>query len=836
MIQNDRATFPGVRFSVLILVVTSLASSGCLVPPEPPVWMSDSSAIVVGDTVYSIERDARRRLPELMAGNGQQQMAEFIDTTAKRRIHAVVDWDQEAADRVRLKITSRDLWDDVPLDSATLEIAVPYDSAESGRKGAAELHGLEILPGPAGEMLVCLGPYTVLVDRARTQARLFPDLTPPLYFRRLFGISPCRPDGGGFIAFQRKAAGQRRTDRPKSWEDFRSQHTAVVFVRWDGTVTALGDIERLRPLDLFFPVPMGQQIPQAVRFPWTSRWHEGSVLLEFASLQIELNTKAAEVHVRGGDIPDEERMRILEESLFKGTAVALEGGTTFVVRRRRVGSAGQYPGLPQELVLREAGTNSERVIDVSTGLRWFDLYPSPDRKLLLVLCTDFSTVVAGTRSRPTSDYGVLLSSEGKFVTGFGIQESDWLRQSIDRHVGLPKSTRHPRWGIGYEISESTCTERTLDFMLLGTEPFRELRDTEYLSLNVKVPSGILPEITALSKFPKLKYLGLGRSASPAAVGIQSLKSLEGLSGELTDELIEKMSPSDRLRALELHPAPPVTRPETGEPGPSLTRAGVSQLRKFPNLRDLVLTVPDEPPEQPAVDLSALVHLQTLDISSKSKSVTVSGLEAMPQLQRLRVNSNLLTQSTLGSLTAARSLQSLELVARRVEDLRKDSLVGLSQLRSLDLQVHGEFRNSLLDCIGRLSELESLKIAGTVREPIRLDGLRGLRALKTLELRIHGMDSRGHPLELTGVSIEPVSTLTTLESLALYSIVVPARELKLMSQLRSLRRGHLGKIDGPEAELQALSASVPGARLTMYVARNGTVGTLIYRGGTRQKSY
>ena len=188
---------------VSMLAVITLTTSGCSVPDEQTVWMADSSGVVGRDQEGFRYFDIATRQSVTITSPLNSDKYDFdyvamsIHPVSKKVVHAGVKWDDNDEQKPqKAQITICVAPDLIAPPAHTFEVQV--ELPHGGRVDSP----LDIHVSPdSRNLLLCVGVQTVIVNLDSHAVVTLPDVTAPLFFNHIFGVSPCRPDGAGFIAF-----------------------------------------------------------------------------------------------------------------------------------------------------------------------------------------------------------------------------------------------------------------------------------------------------------------------------------------------------------------------------------------------------------------------------------------------------------------------------------------------------------------------------------------------------------------------------------------------------------------------------------------------------------
>ena len=818
--------------------------AGCQFPANRPVWLADSSGVVVGDQYFDLAKKQKHTL-QPNAVPGFQHLDTHVDPHTRRVMHASIQWDEERPTTAKLLITTVPGPEQPVGEPIPFPLTFPPEFDHHAHFPAPSTGGLEIHPAPKGSrVLVAVGMYTSIVDLKTREVIVLPEITPPLRFARVLGISPYRPDGSGFLALRKRLSSEEmagvKFDPEESYlTSLRRMHNAFVFVNWDGTVTPLDGWNTLPDVIPMLEFSTSGRFPTVFRFPGDAAWQEGRMGLKLGDFLLELDTAAHAVRYTDStkQTPDDLGERFLQE-LTAPQMVELNHGEC-VVRTRLQPPDKKIADITQvrmALTVQRRDEPTERVIDVSESGFVFELSPAPNGQAIVCRSTSPSVSDHAAEGR-TGCYSIVLDQRGELVTSFGITEQDWRWRSADRSIGLPEETTHTKFGKGYVLNEAHCSARTIEFMLAGQGQFAPLRQTGYLELNLPADSSrVLPSgLSSLAAFPKLQALKLNPGSSEHALSLSELPQVTGLSASLTDDLLERLPRLEQITKLELVRPTPKTvfrndRPETED---VLSTAGLQQLAKFPHVKDLTIPAPVNPVAQPRFSLPELTELTTLSIHCEERTAALDHLGNLPSLRSLHLQSRTITGPALEAVNAAVALESLTISGASVELPETPIFTRLTTLKQLNLQVGRGITQRLLESLGALRGLESLKLQGQTTEPLDLSAFQGLTALRHLEIAISQAPEDDHfqrPVVYTHLSLAPLKALTALETLTLTSITTDAQELSELRTLTRLKRAHLGKATDPHQTLCQLSTAIPAARLSIYYPTKDSVRTAIFKGG------
>lgn len=817
--------------------------AGCALPARQPIWLPDSSAVVVRGQCYVL---ATRRLFDV------DDQCLDVDPRTGRVTRAEIKWDEQDPPTAELTLTTARTLLERPGPPVTFSLRFPPEFAQHwALESELSFLGLEIhSASQESRVLVCTGTFTWIVDLETRKVISLPHITPPVGFSRIFGTSPCRPDGQGFLALRKRTDLSTATTTPKSEKarppgdklpvikTLRRSHDAMVFVGWDGSVSPLEGWDALPD-----EIPALEQVVDfkfmsARRFPGTCNWKEDVAVIQCLGMSLELDTATRAIRYQSSpsEILENVTLPLAQEMI--GRRVELDDGATVIhsrLRPPRSESDSIFDG-PLEVVLERRSESGERILDVSRNSGCvFQFYPSPDGKWLLI-------VLERMEKPQQSKYSVLLDSNGDYVTSFGISERQWREHALEATIGLPEGVMNPQFGSGYLLREGHCTAQTIDFMLRSEGRFAEMRNVQFLSLGLSGGnSALLPGgLSRLAAFPRLKALQLD---SPELVStLSDVPQVTGLSIALSDDQLERLKAVEQITSLELHrPAPKKVNGDNGyEEIELLTASGLRHLDKFPNVKVLSLNLPSAD-RQPRTTLPALSKLQELQVHFKESSPydpigsgVLEHLDTLPSLSSLTLGGSTITGPTLEALSLATGLESLTLDGP-LELPESPVFSGLTKLKRLDLSVGNSVSQKLVDSIGTLQGLESLKLSGGSIDSLHLEPLKSLASLRHLDLSIRKAsinEMHPPPIVYSHLGISPLKHLTTLETINLTFIEIDSQELMELRSLTKLRQAEFGKAINPHAALKELSQAIPKARLAIYYPINGTVSSAHFKGGRK----
>lgn len=175
----------------------------------------------------------------------------------------------------------------------------------------------------------------------------------------------------------------------------------------------------------------------------------------------------------------------------------------------------------------------------------------------------------------------------------------------------------------------------------------------------------------------------------------------------------------------------------------ITEMGVENLRRLPNLRDLILY------DNPITDigmthLRGLRKLQVLDI--RKTKITDRGLHLLPELPRLRklwLDETDVTDGGLKSLEKFPNLKFLSLRETRVTGAGMRYVRRLQDLEGIELSETAVGDNAS-EYLNALPQLKSLDLFGTKITDNGIERLRTLRNLEYLDLSHTGASNNSMP--------------------------------------------------------------------------------------------
>lgn len=762
------------RNQVWLIVLAGLAV-GCRMPPTRPVWLADSSGVILQDEYYDLSSRQTRKLAFSLKGGNFDAIARHVHPQLKSVVEAGASWSDRRADLTFSIYNLTAAEDESPLH---ITASIPWE----GDKPAD--FSLERSP-KGNHLLLCLGHRTAVYNLDTRQINILSNITPPGWFERYFGMSPCRPDNGGFLAAasdgkwtlstSEDLVGRDAFDIP--FRTFLRHHTHPVFVTWDGSVTELDGMEAVRSAETMFAwmfVTRPRLPPETFRFIGDSEWRDGKAVFSLDGERLEFDTvNGSARHTRQSAIS-------FEKILGATKSAELRGGTYVVQVRPLAASASEYShptvGVAREVAVLDKKARTERILDASRSGEHdrFLLYPSPERKFVLVMN-------GNGMATPNVPSGILIDERGEVVTTLGIGRDDWEWATASRLYGISEHWRKQPEGASIVVSDALSTteisgDTTLQFMAHATGTLAKLKTVQHLALIRGGKRLTVEGLQHLKHFPKLRHLELYGFDDDCVGPLGELQNLRKLSGSFSESALEQLTPLERLQTLELSREGAGAYRSSSMPAET-TAAGIRSLVRHPHLRELVLFHVNA--EQIA-ELPKLLNLRQLNI----QSVDVNQLQGLHRCVELK---------------------SLKLFGR----LSKQDVDELAECRNLsDLVLYT--LNLTLDDIEPLSRLD---------------------ALTRFELHMWIPSAQAAPKPM-GETFKPLAPLTRLTSLKVYGVSGVDADLQHLYGLTRLGWAHLGKAQCSENALMALSSKIPAATIHVYVGERSAT----YKGGQKRARY
>jgi serine/threonine protein kinase len=229
----------------------------------------------------------------------------------------------------------------------------------------------------------------------------------------------------------------------------------------------------------------------------------------------------------------------------------------------------------------------------------------------------------------------------------------------------------------------------------------------------------------------------------------------------------------------------------------------------------------------AASVDPAAPVLSVDCSSQHlRDEDLSHVAALPQLEKLYLYDNQVTDAGLAHLSKLSSLQLLGLSGTRVTDAGLIHLRGLTQLRILWLG-QTQVSDAGMAELARLTRLSRLRLSGTGIGDAGLHHLRNLPRLVELDLRDTQVGDRGlshlaglthlQSLDLMNTSVRDagmanLAGLKELRHLKLTGCKVGDAGLQHLTGLRELRTLDLTGTSVSEAGIRKLQDSLPGAQI------------------------
>ncbi|HVJ87894.1 MAG TPA: hypothetical protein VM452_19680 [Caulifigura sp.] len=613
--------------------------TGCELPARPPVvWAEDSSGFAWSAAEYIDVTSLRRtpiQVPDVVRKDVRLAAWSF-HSRLKRPVFAACDWNGKKEQPARLSV-----WVSEGLTLPPKPLTFMVHLEEEHQSSLC----LDIAQSPdGGHLLICTLSNAVIVDVKNSRAFPVAGIIPPFAFECLFNASPCVPNGDGFLALKPAVP---QPDRPRS-PSRPSVEGRLSQVHWDGRIDELAGQELTQKCFAVLGNPLAD--PFVIR---NASWAGTTLSMTGTEGRIEIDAASRKVEA----FPAESTAPATRPAGWgRLTAVPLHGGDVVLEVRERANGAGPTgrESFSVEVVVRQIATGVETVIDSSAegsarllGVRPFQLFPSPDRRWVFVSCGD---------DRDWK-YGMLVDHHGAVVDVFGI-ERDEQKHRVKQSVIHPHAFRHPRFSDGIRMDGSRDQETELAKFARG--PARD--STRFIEF-VSTAGPLLfsdQGLAAVASFPQLRFLSCPdgfRSPGDLARLLNAAPNLNGISFKATNLDLAGMPSSDQLQVLMLESQP--IRKLNNEAVPTLTSAGLLELGRFPNLRELFLRGRNG---EAAVDyeLSDLKRIVRLAIEHPATAVRLRSLNRMEALRGLRLHSAGIPLETLDEIRTAENLEELQI--------------------------------------------------------------------------------------------------------------------------------------------------------------------------------
>lgn len=503
----------------------SSLSAGCCPNIEVPVWLDDSSGVVVGEEFLQIQNGAvkvtKLTSPAICetgiekAQSKTRQMASFqvqVNGTSKSPTLPFRYFNGKA----EVKLCIRSL---ATPDVADVQESLSFDwegkpDCPLDHQALAEHPINDLYWSPDGtHLILSLGARTVLFNVTDRKWLQLPDVIVLPYFEQLYGVSPCRPDNAGFLGWRMKAVplespfvrGTELQNPEKSFWDTASP----VFVSWAGEVKEIATPARVRDADWL--------IHTAWRFPGQCQWDQHQLRFTLKNESLTIDTNTCEVQFEVKDEPaamPEKRGEVIDSVVLNGGRVEVQLVQTkdpFEVYNR-IPANNNFHDLSVRLQVLELATGVARPVDLGQWSQ-FRLVPSPDRNFVLV------TNDAEHRKPGPS---ILLDADGRILHLFKYKANyldtadAWYWEAADRLYGVPASLSSPspeyglKFGVGNLHDDYAngirASDSTLEYMASVMGPLARVRELKGLSIHAE--RGLLTRdgLRHLKAFSQLQYL------------------------------------------------------------------------------------------------------------------------------------------------------------------------------------------------------------------------------------------------------------------------------------------------------------------------------------------
>ncbi len=263
---------------------------------------------------------------------------------------------------------------------------------------------------------------------------------------------------------------------------------------------------------------------------------------------------------------------------------------------------------------------------------------------------------------------------------------------------------------------------------------------------------------------KLENLEL-RGTHVTNTGMQHLKELPQLTRltlqhtPITDEGLVGLQQFKALKGIELS-------------GPLITAAGLGGLRDIPNLESLALSDFDVS----EIAFSNLAQIKSLESLSLPADSDVSNewlhhLHSLPNLSRMRLGGEFLSDRGMEELSKLKSLQVLTIYNSRISDTGLANLHQLADLREFKINSQSVLSDRGLKEITKLKQLRALHIKECKISDVGLADLHQLKQLDELQITSP---------EITDASCEDLINLPQLKVLMLYSTQITSEGAKKLA--------------------------------------------------------
>jgi hypothetical protein len=512
---------------LFICIAISSLSAGCRPQVEVPVWLDDSSGVVVGEEFLQIQNGAvkvtKLTSPAIIeigiekAHPKTRQMASFhvqVNGTSKSPTLPLPYFNG----RAEVKLCIRSL---ATPDVADVQESLTFDwkgnpDCPLDQQPLAEYPISDLYWSPDGvHLILSLGARTVLFDVTNRKWLQLPDVIVLPYFEQLYGVSPCCPDNAGFLGWRMKARMQDSAVKPgtqtaNSVSDFWSLF-APVFVTWSGSVR-----------DIAVPGSIsdaGWLISTEWRFPGKCRWKEKCLLFSSGNESLTIDSDACEIRLQILDEPEMPHRKsgdVIDRAVMNGGRTEIQLVLTKDINDATVRSppvTGQG-SLCVMLQVVDQLTGTPKPIDLGAWSQ-FQLIRSPDRNYVLV-----TNCASGHKPGPS----LLFDANGTILWRFDYHAEYpwdfpdlWFWEVANRFFGVPVHFHEPFVPPDREYEVETlsddgrafsgnATDATLEFMANVTGPVATARQIK--GLDIEATQGRLTRdgLRHLHAFSELRYL------------------------------------------------------------------------------------------------------------------------------------------------------------------------------------------------------------------------------------------------------------------------------------------------------------------------------------------
>ena len=642
-------------------VTTVLLALGCRAS-STPVWLPDSSAVIVAGCCYDVRTGEQR---DVLPPDADTQRSHHISTLPERGLTAQSTF-AFAADGIHFQFRVYDLKGSQQHKS--VEFVMPWSKFPLVLRECAVP---DVMWGPKGDrLLLCVYGYKDIpcasYSLTTRELKYYDQLVGPFCFEACLGLSPCRSDNAGFLAARKDLKTDEYLLGPLPSTD-------IVFATWDGQIVELEtDAESELSEDELLHAVIGSQVP------FEARWSGNVAVLSSCDAEVRIDTGKGTMSFRRLGPTTSPAMhtgrRVLQSRTLAG------GKATVQIVEDRV--SGRYR------IVVQKDNGPQETLDAGLMLKEPTpslLCTSPDNRYVVVTCFT-----------PDRTFHLLINERGLVVKVLGDTGSNWRWGFAARAYGVVVGSypvfnragdRHPR-----ELQTVTLSHgdigASLAFMASADGDLAKLRKVQRIEIRPEGnDSASDDDLSCLGAFRQLEVLSICGYSDASLRHLQAVPSLQvlNLGYGFTDEALRHLEGHQGIRSLSINA--------------SISGFGLRSLAKVPNLESLYLsigaTVTIDPQhltelanitrlttvELEGVDdatldyLTPLVKLQTLIISGHIRGHGLACLDRMQALKRLRMEGEM-SDDHLIHMAPLTSLEELTVRSPNI------SRIGLQYLSSL----------------------------------------------------------------------------------------------------------------------------------------------------------